>query len=82
MDFSHKISNISTSPVKIIDAKVNKEMFEGRMQQILTAQVKNCPFGEGEEIEIDTDKMKLIGTIVWKMDELIKVKMTKLITIN
>ena len=82
MDFRHRISNISKPQIKILDAKVQKEEFAGVKQWILSALVENCPFYEGEEIEIDTDSMKLTGQIVWRDRDLIKVKMSKLVTIT
>lgn len=82
MDFKHRISNISKPQIKILDAKVSKEEFNGVKQWILSALVENCPFYEGEEIEIDTDAMKLTGHIVWRDRDLIKIKMSKLVTIT
>ena len=77
------ITNLTpNSQIRILDARVSKEKIDGIEQEVLTVEVRGCSFKEGEEVEIDTETMKITGTILRRHGNLFKIAMTKLIKIE
>ena len=52
--------------MRVIDAKMTGN--------VLTAELDNCPYKEGEEVQLDTEKLRVVGTIFWKLGKTIKIR--------
>ncbi|MCP4394557.1 MAG: hypothetical protein GY804_09870 [Alphaproteobacteria bacterium] len=61
-------------------AKGSVKVRDARMQgNVLTAELDRCPFREGEEIDLDTEKMRVTGVITWKLGHIIKMRVSSFI---
>ncbi len=61
-------------------AKDSVKVIDARMQgNVLTAELSTCPFREGEEVDLDTAKMRVTGIIFWKLGRIIKMRVSSMI---
>lgn len=58
--------------MRVIDAKFEDDILTVETQESYVGE--GCPYKEGEKVQLDTRKMRVIGTVFWKLGNIFKMK--------